>query len=355
MTATTTAPPAPNRTRTPAKWLEYAVQHARPGTRNDAIFRALCQMRDDGYTEPEALAAAEQLAARMGEGYEVNEARATVKSVYSKPPRPPAARGNGAPRTAPAPSATAATPSTTAPDAEQRRAEFIANAPAHWVRAIDRLLTPEGAPAREYLAARGIHPKAAHLCGIGYTLHAYDPQKREHRPALVFGHETLTGELMAVNYRFLGGQADGLRYSLRTGSLRAGLYMPPRRPNAESLIICEGELNAASIWQATAPQSLPVDTASIGAQGVTAAQLAQLATLAARYNRAIVWLDEPNAAAELAAALNAKAVKSLTFEGVKYDANALLIDGLQWQQGRFIATPRKMPPLAEYTKHLINS
>ncbi|MBK9746021.1 MAG: DUF927 domain-containing protein [Chloroflexi bacterium] len=73
--------PLPKRTE------DYLAAGATEGSRNTELFQAACQLRDAGYSESDAEA---QLVPRyIADGCSEKEALATVRSVYSRPPRDP--------------------------------------------------------------------------------------------------------------------------------------------------------------------------------------------------------------------------------------------------------------------------
>ncbi|MCK6580334.1 MAG: DUF927 domain-containing protein [Anaerolineae bacterium] len=73
--------PLPKRTE------DYLVSGAMEGSRNTELFQAACQLRDAGHSQPDAEA---QLIPRyVAEGGSEREALATIRSVYSRPPRDP--------------------------------------------------------------------------------------------------------------------------------------------------------------------------------------------------------------------------------------------------------------------------
>ena len=67
---------------------KYASQAAEVG-RNNAGFNLAVQLRDNGYSLAEALAAAESYAAMVGPGYSLAEATASAKSAYKSAAREP--------------------------------------------------------------------------------------------------------------------------------------------------------------------------------------------------------------------------------------------------------------------------
>jgi Bifunctional DNA primase/polymerase, N-terminal len=77
------------------KWLTQALGRANEGNRNQVGFQLACQLRDDGISEATArdilLAYVQQVPAGKT-AYTEREALVSVRSAYSRPPRPPARR-----------------------------------------------------------------------------------------------------------------------------------------------------------------------------------------------------------------------------------------------------------------------
>lgn len=141
---------------------------------------------------------------------------------------------------------------------------------------------------------------------------------------------------------FRGGMLTGIRYRLiapaskqklvsEQGSRFAGLLfggqalpLPPTSTLLAQryLVICEGELNAMSIWQAASRAR--VDALSIGSESATLPD--SLLGIARRYRAVIVWMDKEGVARKHASALSALGFWS-EGTGQKRDANDWLRDG----------------------------
>jgi len=155
-----------------------------------------------------------------------------------------------------------------------------------------------GEPGRAYLSGRAILSAAWQAWGLGY-LHAWHPQLATRRPAICLPWRS-GGVIEAVQYRFIpapganGDQAadvpKGERFSQRKGGRRVlfGLDLAQGR---DGIVLCEGELNALSLWQALAPRGY--DVVSWGPQGnILRDQVAAAGSaLVDRYRRVIVWAD----------------------------------------------------------------
>jgi len=76
----------------PKRTEDYLTSGATEGSRNAELFAAACQLRDAGHSQAEAEG---QLVARyIADGCSEREALATIKSVYSRPPREPLPQGH---------------------------------------------------------------------------------------------------------------------------------------------------------------------------------------------------------------------------------------------------------------------
>ncbi len=77
------------------KWLRDALLKATEGNRNTVGFSLACQLRDDGVSQTQAQSIILAHADRVAPGttpYTRREALASLRSAYSRPPRPPARR-----------------------------------------------------------------------------------------------------------------------------------------------------------------------------------------------------------------------------------------------------------------------
>ena len=77
------------------KWLRDALLKATEGNRNHIGFSLACQLRDDGMSQAQAQSIILAYADRVAPGtspYTRREALASLRSAYSRPPRPPARR-----------------------------------------------------------------------------------------------------------------------------------------------------------------------------------------------------------------------------------------------------------------------
>lgn len=256
-------------------------------------------------------------------------------------------------------------PAPVKPDAQT--APWIAKANV-LVNNAHNLLVSDGATlAHNYLEGRGIEPHAWIKFKLGYRQAAalpgtWDKSAKQFitpgKPAIVIPWYR-GGEVWGLRYRFLEPQTytdiDGRerteKQSAQTGSIFAGgLYGGHALPFAgladdgsgkyieslRTLVICEGEINAMSIWQTTDPWNW--DVLSLGSESQRLSQPA--IDIAKRYERVLIWMDRAEIARSLMTVIpGAYGVNSPAKDGKKQDANDMLQDGLL---GGFLATVRLM-------------
>ena len=196
--------------------------------------------------------------------------------------------------------------------------------------------------AMEYLQGRGIESETIKAFGIGYTLfqlpNTWDGEKFVYPKQLAislpwFNHD---GALVAVKYRFLaehtytdkdgktqaGKDGNGVRFTSR-GQVEGNVFGWQALRGATQcnvLIICEGELNALSLWQAGRGA---VDVLSTGSEATTRKLPPVVADLARQYAHRIVWADKKEIADAAASQIGAASMAS---PGGR-DANDLLKAG----------------------------
>ena len=196
----------------------------------------------------------------------------------------------------------------------------------------DRLFEAAGEPGQQYLLRRGLEPLTWLTFGLGYVASSPTAEKA---PAIVLPWYQ-RGELVAVRFRFLNPAGDtkikSLKGSAFAGRLFGGQALPQfvAQPVAEghrpaealrTLVLCEGELNAVSVWQVAAESG--VDVLSVGSESQHIPE--SMVAIAARYGQVICWFDRPEIARSAAKALpGAHAVQSPAGK----DANDLLQAGL---------------------------
>jgi phage/plasmid primase-like uncharacterized protein len=237
----------------------------------------------------------------------------------------------------------------TLPTATQRKPERT-KAPAQvtqpdWQRktiamlqaAQERLLEADGESARQYLIARGLEPRTWLQFGLGFRFDANVPgtEGKVNAPAICLPWYA-SGKLVGIRHRFLTEQS-GTKLAAEFGSQFSGrlfggqglpewVTMPIGDGNKSvqslcTLVICEGEINAMSIWQAAGDTNVHV--LSLGSE--SAKLNSAMIGFAKRYGTVIVWADRAEVARNLQAEI--PAANSITSPNGK-DANDLLRDGL---------------------------
>ena len=176
--------------------------------------------------------------------------------------------------------------------------------------------------ARDYLHTRSLEYATWLVYQFGFGL-VYN------RPAFVIPGWDSAKTITAVKYRFIDDLAKrdpGRRFGMAEGSkpILFGLHLAGGQ---DTLLLCEGEFNAASITQVASDTIPGLDALSFGSQSGGRADI--LRHVANDYQRVIVWADEPEKANEirLSLARPAEALCSPQIDGTKYDANALLKNG----------------------------
>lgn len=136
----------------------------------------------------------------------------------------------------------------------------------------------------DYLDKRGLEPSTWQAFGWGWA-------EYRGRSAIVMPWYR-GGRIMAIRYRYIEPAPDGQRLiaqpgSKFTGVLYGGQAMEPGAEQTRTLVLCEGEINAASIWQVAHETRL--DVLSVGSEStrLTDPMLAH----AAKYKSVIVWMD----------------------------------------------------------------
>jgi DNA primase len=206
----------------------------------------------------------------------------------------------------------------------------------------ERLFSSAGQPGADYLLNRGLEPHTWHRFHLGYREDAplpgtWNSNTKQFaypcQPAIVTPWHNEVGQVKAVRYRFLqshgyndaNGQPRRQKQCAAYGSHFAGQFYgwPGLLGGAErlmTLLICEGELNALSCWQAQHDAHLDVLSLGSESQRLTPDMIAW----AQQYRRVIVWADKNNIAWELKQQLpGAYAVRSPNGQ----DANDLLRTG----------------------------
>lgn len=189
----------------------------------------------------------------------------------------------------------------------------------------------------EYLAGRGLEPHTWQAFGWGFGTHG-------DRLAIVMPWYR-GGRITAIRYRFLQPTENGDRLISRggsrfTGVLYGGQTLEPGAEGLRTLILCEGEINAASIWQVAHDSRL--DVLSLGSESTTLTDA--MIAHAAKYRHVVVWMDKREVALRLREKLPDRtvAVSSPVRPGLdgqdrQWDANDLLRAG---KLGAFLTAVR---------------
>lgn len=98
----------------------------------------------------------------------------------------------------------------------------------------------DGTPGAAYMARRGIPTDVAHEAGVRFSANFY------HRPAALFPMYDRSGALVAVNGRFVDGRDDPKTQTAGDKSL--GLFVTPGALSAPLVAVCEGAMDALSLW-----------------------------------------------------------------------------------------------------------
>lgn len=225
------------------------------------------------------------------------------------------------------------------PDAKRNKVEFDASkATTLATTAHNRLLDDNDHQAdagRAYLDSRGIESHTWLAFKLGYSHNVAIPgtEGKERAPAIVMPWYR-RGKICAIRYRFLAHHGNHKQTALYgssfAGTLYGGQTIGENSPELSTLVICEGESNACSIWQVSRYTHL--DVLSLGSE--SASITPSMINVASRYASVICWLDrEERAKAVMAILTNAYGIKSSDGQ----DANDLLQSGML---GGFMAMHR---------------
>lgn len=206
-------------------------------------------------------------------------------------------------------------------------------AEGHVRRCSERIWESDGA---EYLLRRALEPHTWLTFGLGFDPEAALPGTggKQRAPAIVIPWRLSNGRIVAVRHRFLqvhtvtgeDGKQRDIKMASLTGSLFSGrLYGAQGLCGAgeqqRTLILCEGEINALSVWQVA--QHTGCDVLSLGSesQSLSDAMLKRLRT----WRTVLTWADRPEVAEQLAGSLPGSF--AITSERAGGDANDLLKQG----------------------------
>lgn len=216
---------------------------------------------------------------------------------------------------------------------KRQAAPARAERPENWqkeaqalVEKAEMVLLTSALSVQTELLRRGLSSSTCFAWRLG-AVKRFHPALKEQRPAIVLPWLEADGEtVQAVQFRFVGVTKEQGRFSQHKGGDRRlfGLHLLRKQP---VLIVCEGELNALSIWQ----EVTGADVLSFGPEdnAKSEAALEALSGLAGDYQRVIVWADKPVVAKAVQQALpGAFGFRSPVENGAEIDANDWLQRGL---------------------------
>lgn len=196
--------------------------------------------------------------------------------------------------------------------------------------AIARLATDAGQPGRDYLTGRGLRRETWEAFKVGFITWRRRGWPAA-RPGVVIPW-VIGGHITALKIRFTDttGAEREQRYDSPAGGEQTLFGTPLAGSHWDTLILCEGELNAMSLWQTVQDigHGDHVDVLSFGAEG--GAKSGLVVDLARKYRRVVVWVDQGDKARDLAGTIGGDvlALQSPEIDGKKYDANDALQAGL---------------------------
>lgn len=150
----------------------------------------------------------------------------------------------------------------------------------------------------EYLLGRGLESHVWTQFSLGYAQH-YNLDTRREEPAIVLPWVSRLG-VPAVRFRFLKPvkhKIVSLKGSEFSGLLFGRQGLAGGNEARRTLVLCEGEINALSIWQIAHETGL--DVLSLGSE--TAKLTPAMIDYTKRFMRVIVWMDKPEIARDLQA------------------------------------------------------
>lgn len=180
---------------------------------------------------------------------------------------------------------------------------------------------------RQYLEARGLED----FSWLNFRLGVANVKtgRGNYAPAITILWY-VRGELVDVAFRFV--EPQGRQRYKRWGTPANRLFgNHANLEAADTLVLCEGELNAMSVWQVA--HYTGVHVLSTGTQTIALSDKAVQA-VASRYSTVIVWADEKEVSEALQRQLVGQvkgvvgAMYSPSQGGVKLDANSLLQQGM---------------------------
>lgn len=214
-----------------------------------------------------------------------------------------------------------------------------------------------GGAGFDYLTGRGISQAAMQTFKLGFAPAVplpgtWDEQKRKHtqpkQPAITIPW-LRRGQVTGIRYRFLTAHTypdlAGKERTTKTSAVHdsdfSGLFYGGQgvlgcAESQRTLVICEGELNAISIWQIA--KNWNFDVLSLGSESSKLTQ--PMLDYAKRFGRLLIWMDRIDLSKRLMTIIaGAFGIDSPMIDDQKHDANRLLQAGLL---GEFVAQARYM-------------
>lgn len=234
------------------------------------------------------------------------------------------------------------TPRPTRTSNHEKPAGWLEKATAIVERAHETLMS--GGVGSDYLDSRCIESHAWITFKLGYAERASLPGTEGHQrqPAIVIPWYR-KGQITAVRYRFLQSheytdlagkpckaKQTALKDSDFAGVLYGGQALLGCAEDLRTLVLCEGELNAISIWQTC--HEWKFDVLSLGSESAKLTQ--PMIDYACKFGRVLVWMDNPDIAKNTMALIpGCYGISSPS----NHDANDMLQRGIL---GGFLATAR---------------
>lgn len=199
-------------------------------------------------------------------------------------------------------------------------ADWASKAGAMLATAQEALYSERDNRGAEYLTGRGLTPATWRRFGLGYKSDCGLPgtwnketKERSYEPQPAILLPWYAGRrLVAIRYRFLqshnyidaGGEEQSNKQGALYGSVFEGRVFGGQAlaricEDRRTLIICEGEINAMSIYQIVSETSADVLSLGSESQRLTPAMV----DYALRFKHVIAWADRPGVAKNLMAAL----------------------------------------------------
>ena len=175
------------------------------------------------------------------------------------------------------------------------------------------LMAESGSLGQAYLHQRHLLPSTWESAQLGLTPRIDAERKKGWAISIPWLYN---GAVTCIQYRFVDQRAQRYtRYQYAGHYGESIIFMLPPK-GQRTLVICEGEINAMSVWQASAH-----DVVSVGSQNMTRNTLEALKSHVDRYQDIFVWFDEKQVAETLIQVLGGRGEAIVA----DVDANELLV------------------------------